>query len=119
VSRFEDADEDDLVRHTNVNLIAMMLLIRAVVPGMVERGRGHVVNIASGLARSAWCTPAYATSKHGMVGSATAAQLSTTVAGQLGEGPGLSPTPECTHVEDEGSRHRRFPRSRLRRSPRW
>lgn len=34
-----------------LNLLAPMLLARAVVPGMVARGAGHIVNVASDLAR--------------------------------------------------------------------
>lgn len=51
-----------------VNLLATMLLTRAAVPGMLERGRGHVVNIAS-LAGKAWFPylAAYSASKHGVV----------------------------------------------------
>jgi NAD(P)-dependent dehydrogenase (short-subunit alcohol dehydrogenase family) len=40
----ERAEIEDLVR---VNLLAPMTLIRAALPGMLARGRGHVVNIAS------------------------------------------------------------------------
>ena len=38
------AEIEDLVA---VNLLAPMVLIRAVLPGMLERGSGHVVNLAS------------------------------------------------------------------------
>lgn len=68
-ARFDTAPEDDLVRTIDVNLIAAMLLTRSVLPGMLERQRGHVVNIASGAGKVG--VPygvAYATSKHGMVG---------------------------------------------------
>ena len=69
VARFETADVDDLVRTLDVNLIAAMVLTRAVVPGMLERGRGHVVQIASGAGKVG--VPygvAYSASKHGLVG---------------------------------------------------
>ena len=69
VSRFHEADEDDLVRTLDVNLVAAMLLTRAVLPGMLERERGHIVNIASGAGKvGVPYAVAYATSKHGMVG---------------------------------------------------
>ena len=44
-ARFETADPDDLVHTVDVNLVAAMLLTRAVLPGMLDRWRGHVVNI--------------------------------------------------------------------------
>jgi short-subunit dehydrogenase len=40
----EPADVDRLV---DVNLVAPILLTRALLPGMLERGRGHVVNVSS------------------------------------------------------------------------
>jgi short-subunit dehydrogenase len=68
-TRFENVDPDDLVRTIDVNLIAAMLLTRSVVPGMLERQRGHVVNIASGAGKVGVAyAVAYATSKHGLVG---------------------------------------------------
>jgi short-subunit dehydrogenase len=69
VAHFETSDEADLCRTLDVNLVAAMLLTRAVVPGMLTRGRGHVVHIASGAGKVG--VPygvAYSTSKHGMVG---------------------------------------------------
>jgi short-subunit dehydrogenase len=47
---------DELERILEVNLIAPFALIRSVLPGMLERGRGHVVSIASLAAKT---SPAY------------------------------------------------------------
>lgn len=54
---------------TRVNLIALMVITRAALPGMIERDRGHVVNIASmaGKASFPFLAP-YCASKHGVVG---------------------------------------------------
>lgn len=41
------AGTPDVERLVAVNLIAPILLTRALLPGMLERGRGHVVNVAS------------------------------------------------------------------------
>lgn len=41
------AETPDVERLVAVNLVAPILLARALVPGMVERERGHVVNVAS------------------------------------------------------------------------
>ena len=69
VAHFETADEDHLVRTIEVNLVSAMLLTRAVVPGMLERKRGHVVNIASGAGKvGVPYAVAYSASKHGLVG---------------------------------------------------
>jgi len=52
-----------------VNLTGTFLCTRAFVPGMVERGWGRVVNIASVAARTgARYISAYASSKHGVLG---------------------------------------------------
>jgi short-subunit dehydrogenase len=69
VARFVDADESDFTDTLAVNLEAPILLTHAVVPGMLERGRGHVVNIASGAGKVgvAYGT-SYCASKHGLVG---------------------------------------------------
>ncbi len=49
VRRFEEASEADFTDTLSINLEAPILLTRAVVPGMLARKRGHVVNIAPGL----------------------------------------------------------------------
>lgn len=67
--RFEQQDETEFEQMVQVNLLGSTALARLVIPGMLERGRGHIVNIAS-LAGKAG-TPyeaAYATTKHGMMG---------------------------------------------------
>lgn len=43
----EDTDEDDIERVARVNLITPQQLTRQVVPGMLERGRGHLVYTSS------------------------------------------------------------------------
>jgi short-subunit dehydrogenase len=47
LSRFSDLDDADLLRMINVNLVAPMMLTRRLLPGMIARGRGHLVTIAS------------------------------------------------------------------------
>jgi short-subunit dehydrogenase len=46
-ARVVDVRDDELERILEVNLVAPFVLTRAVVPGMLERGRGHVVSLAS------------------------------------------------------------------------
>ena len=69
VAAFTSYTRDELTQMVDVNLTAPLLLTRRVVPGMLERGRGHVVFIASlagkiGPAYSA----SYAATKAGLVG---------------------------------------------------
>jgi short-subunit dehydrogenase len=69
VRHFQEAAESDFTETLAINLEAPILLTRAVVPGMLQRGRGHVVNIASGAGKVgvAYGT-SYCASKHGLVG---------------------------------------------------
>ena len=65
---YEDQDPSEIARIIEVNLVAPMLLARAVLPRMLQRGEGHIVNIASlagklGLAYDV----AYSTSKGGLI----------------------------------------------------
>jgi 3-oxoacyl-[acyl-carrier protein] reductase len=49
---FRDWDRDAWVRALEANMIAPILLIRAVVDGMMARGFGRIVNITSGAVKS-------------------------------------------------------------------
>jgi short-subunit dehydrogenase len=44
---FAESDPEDLERIYRVNLLTPVQLCRAALPGMLERGRGHLVNISS------------------------------------------------------------------------
>jgi NAD(P)-dependent dehydrogenase (short-subunit alcohol dehydrogenase family) len=64
-----EVDDDTWHRVMSINLDAVMRLSRAVLPGMLERGRGSIVNVTSeaGLRASAAGT-AYTASKHAVIG---------------------------------------------------
>jgi short-subunit dehydrogenase len=72
-------EPDDVTRAIlEVNLLGVISGTKTVAPKMIERGRGHVVNVASGLGRVAVPGGAtYAASKFGVVGfsDATRAEL--------------------------------------------
>ena len=66
---FSRTDPSLWERHLRVNVTGPYLLARALIPGMLERRRGRIVNVASlaGLYGAAYVT-AYVTSKHALVG---------------------------------------------------
>lgn len=64
-----ETDPAELELQLATNLVAPFLLIRAFLPGMMERGSGHVVNIGSVAGRTAFPgNGAYAASKFGLRG---------------------------------------------------
>src|ERR1700722_15691191 len=69
VGAFTSYTRDELTSTVNVNLTAPLLLTHRLTPGMLERGRGHVVFIASvaGKIGPAFNEP-YAATKAGLVG---------------------------------------------------
>ena len=69
-------------RHLAINATAPYLLTRALLPGMLERGWGRVVNIAStaGLGGAPYIS-AYAASKHALVGLTRAVAAETAGSG--------------------------------------
>ena len=65
---FARTSPEDVERLVAVNLVAPMLLTRAVLRGMLERGRGHVVNVASIVAHTGSPEEAvYAATKGGLL----------------------------------------------------
>ena len=66
---FSEFEDDEIRRVLEVNLEAPILLTRLVVPGMIERGKGHIVNISSLSGRTGppYHT-IYASTKHGLYG---------------------------------------------------
>jgi NADP-dependent 3-hydroxy acid dehydrogenase YdfG len=68
---FLELTPDEWQRMVDVNLNALYHVTRAVLPGMVERGRGHVVIVGSIAGRSAFVGgTCYAATKHAVMGFA-------------------------------------------------
>ncbi|MGE0710084.1 MAG: SDR family oxidoreductase [Planctomycetota bacterium] len=66
---FLESSPEELALQVEVNLLGLVLLTREVVPAMVARGRGHLVHIASDLARKPLANMAvYAATKHAVAG---------------------------------------------------
>lgn len=65
---YADYPVEDIQKSVQVNLLGPMLLSRAILPGMLKRGRGHIVNISSlaGKTGLPFQTP-YGTTKAGLV----------------------------------------------------
>jgi NAD(P)-dependent dehydrogenase (short-subunit alcohol dehydrogenase family) len=66
IGPFVDSEPGDWWRVLDVNLRGPMLCTRAVLPGMMARGRGRIVNIASGVMPFPYLS-AYTTSKTALV----------------------------------------------------
>ena len=74
--RFDEGSADEWAAILETNVLGMFRISRAIVPGMVARGQGHVVNIGStsGLVAGATRT-AYAASKHAVHGFSKSLRL--------------------------------------------
>lgn len=69
VTPFAEQDGPTITRIVATNLEAPIQLARLVLPGMLERGRGHVVNLSSIAGKAAVpYNAAYAATKHGLNG---------------------------------------------------
>jgi short-subunit dehydrogenase len=68
-AHFETQPEDEIARLINVNLTAAMQLTRLVLPGMLQRKSGHIVNISSLAGKvPVPFSISYAASKAGLIG---------------------------------------------------
>lgn len=66
---FLEHDEAELLQVLQVNLGAVMQVCHAVLPRLLQQGRGHIVNIGSDLGRRPLANmAAYVASKHGLAG---------------------------------------------------
>ena len=67
--RFADLTDEDVDGMTAINLVSPLLLTRDLLGGMLERGRGHVVFIASMSGKvGVSCNEPYAATKAGLIG---------------------------------------------------
>jgi short-subunit dehydrogenase len=65
---FESYADDEIARLIDVNLTAALVLTRKVLGGMLERGRGHIVQVASLAGKGGFAFDApYAASKAGLI----------------------------------------------------
>ena len=66
---FHNLTEDELHGVLELNLSSAILLTRLVLPGMLERGHGHVLNVSSMAGRLSFpYSEAYAAAKDGLIG---------------------------------------------------
>ncbi len=88
-SEYTDLDPEEIRHSLDVNLVGAMLLTRDLLPGMRERGRGHVVSVASmaGIKPVPY-NAVYNTAKAGLVG------FSMSLSKEL-EGSGVHATVVC------------------------
>lgn len=93
---FHELGPDDIARVVQVNLLGAMLLTRALLPGMLSRGAGHVLNVSSlaGLASSA-CNEVYGATKAGLVGFTSCLRATY-------RGTGVSASVICPGLVNEG-----------------
>jgi short-subunit dehydrogenase len=80
--RFDERPPPEIEQTVAINLTGPMLLTRALLPGMLKRGRGHIVNIASvgGVLAIPFNEP-YSATKFGLVGFTRSLRLTARVCG--------------------------------------
>jgi len=94
---FLEQDDNELVRHLEVNLLGTAWLIRACAPAMAARGFGRIVAIASEWGQIGWPEATeYAASKGGIIAlvKSVARQYAATGVAVNAVGPGVTDTPQ-------------------------
>lgn len=64
----EALDDQSFVANLDLNLISAYRASKAVLPSMLERGYGRIINIGSGYAKRSGGALAYTAAKHGLIG---------------------------------------------------
>jgi NAD(P)-dependent dehydrogenase (short-subunit alcohol dehydrogenase family) len=87
----------------HVNLSGPFYATRAVLPGMLERRWGRIVNISSMSSRGAYKQPAYGATKEGLIGLTKTVALEFAAAGITANAvlPGLIATPKALMAPDD------------------
>jgi NAD(P)-dependent dehydrogenase (short-subunit alcohol dehydrogenase family) len=75
----EDLDDRLFIANIDLNLFSAYRATRAVLPSMIERAYGRIINIGSGYAKRSGGGPSYTAAKHGLIGltRAMAAEVAT------------------------------------------
>lgn len=69
IGLFQDMSDSELITLMDSDLVGAMLLTKAILPGMLSRKRGYIVNIASVWGEvGASCEVAYSAAKAGLIG---------------------------------------------------
>jgi len=99
ITRYSTCDFDDIEADLTVNVRAVMYLTRLVLPGMVKRNRGHIVNMASLAALGGYAHgESYVATKHAVLGFTRALRASL-----QSEGRQVSASAVCPgYVSDTG-----------------
>jgi short-subunit dehydrogenase len=102
-----EVPDDDMVQTLHVNLLAPMLLTKHVLPGMVARGQGTVVNVSSIAGKTAfpyWSV--YAASKFGLsaLGEAVGEEQRSNGIRIINLHPGAVDTPIWNGMDDDVNR---------------
>ncbi|MBD0859788.1 SDR family oxidoreductase [Gordonia sp. zg691] len=106
-----DVDVDRWWDDVNVNLRGPMLVMRTVLPSMIERGHGRVVNLASGAAAQPFPhVSAYAAAKAALIRVTETAAIETRDTGVslFSISPGAVKTQLMDHTSEELARRQQF-----------